>query len=63
MQYPLRMATLGVEAVVEFATTGRTPQNTPGLDFYDTGTTLVTEEPVSGVPSISAGSGLGECWG
>ncbi len=63
MQYPLRMATLGIEAVVEFATTGRKPQNTPGLDFYDTGTTLVTEEPVSGVPSISASRGLGECWG
>ncbi len=63
MQYPLRMATLGVEAVVEFFTTGRKPANTPGLDFHDTGTALVTDVPVPGVPSIGTGCGLSECWG
>ena len=63
MQYPLRMATLGVEAVVEFFETGRKPVNTPGLDFHDTGTALVTDVPVPGVPSIGTGRGLSECWG
>ena len=63
MQYPLRMAALGVEAVVEFSKTGKRPENTPGLDFYDTGVALVTEEPVPGLPSISAEQGLKECWG
>lgn len=63
MQYPLRMATLGVEAVVEFFTTGRKPANTPGLDFHDTGTALITNAPLSGVPSTGTGRGLSECWG
>ena len=39
MQYPVRMAALGVEAAVEFTRTGRMPENTPGLDFHDTGVT------------------------
>ena len=63
MQYPLRMATLGVEAVVQFFETGRLPANTPGLDFHDTGTALVTDVPTPGVPSIGTGRGLSECWG
>lgn len=63
MQYPLRMASLGIEAVVEFARTGRKPENTPGLDFHDTGVALVTDEPVSGIPSLSVEQGLKECWG
>ncbi len=63
MQYPLRMARLGVEAVVEYSKTGKRPGNTPGLDFYDTGVSLVAEEAVPRVPSISADQGLRECWG
>ncbi|MDE2922087.1 MAG: substrate-binding domain-containing protein [Acidobacteriota bacterium] len=63
MQYPVRMASLGIEAVVEFSTTGATPENTPGLDFHDTGVTLVTEKPVPGIPSMGADAGLSECWG
>ena len=63
MQYPLRMATLGVEAVVEFFETGRRPTNTPGLDFHDTGTALVTDVPAPGGPSIGTGRGLRDCWG
>lgn len=63
MQYPLRMAILGVEAVVESLTTGRKLANTPGLNFHDTGAALVTEAPVAGVPSIDTSRGLSECWG
>lgn len=63
MQYPVRMATLGVRAVVELTRTGTRPLNTPGLNFHDTGTTLVTEEAVPRVPSISASRALRECWG
>ena len=63
MQYPLRMAELGVEAVVAFVRTGRKPENTPGLDFHDTGVALVTDEPVRGVPSISTERALKDCWG
>ena len=63
MQYPLRMASLGLEAVVAFVRTGRKPKNTAGLDFHDTGVTLVTDAPVPGIPSISSEQALRECWG
>jgi fructose transport system substrate-binding protein len=63
MQFPLRMAALGVEAVVEFAKTGKKPVNTEGLSFYDTGVKLVTDEPVEGIPSITSEQALAECWG
>ena len=63
MQYPVRMASLGVEAVVTFMRTGRKPENTPGLDFHGTGVTLVTDAPVPGVPSVSSEEALRECWG
>ena len=63
MQYPARMASLGVKAVVEFAMTGKMPAKTPGSDFYDTGVTLVTDQPVPGIPSISAERALTKCWG
>jgi len=62
-QYPLKMASMALEAIVKFAKTGQKPQKTPGLDFYDTGATLVTDKPVPGVPSISTAEGLRSCWG
>ncbi|WP_420346597.1 sugar ABC transporter substrate-binding protein [Pelagibius sp.] len=63
MQFPLRMASLGVEAVVEFAKSGTKPENTEGLSFFDTGVELVTDEPVDGIPSISSEEALAKCWG
>ena len=62
-QYPLLMASLGVEAVKAWADNGAKPQNTPGKDFFDTGVALVTDAPVDGVPSISSAEGLKLCWG
>ena len=63
MQFPLLMASLGVEAVVEFAKTGKKPEPTPGLEFFDTGVELITDSPVEGVESISSDEGLKLCWG
>ena len=63
MQYPLRMAALGIEAVVEFARSGAEPTHPAGAAFHNTGVTLVTDEPVPGIPSISTAHGLQECWG
>jgi len=63
MQFPLRMASLGVEAVVNYARTGEKPTNTEGLSFFDTGVKLVTDEPVEGIPSITSEQALAECWG
>jgi fructose transport system substrate-binding protein len=63
MQFPLRMASLGVEAVVEFARSGKKPGTSEGLSFYDTGVELVTDAPVEGLPSITSEEALKQCWG
>lgn len=63
MQFPLLMASLGVEAMVEFAKSGKKPENTEGLGFRDTGVELVTDEPVDGIPSITSDEALAKCWG
>ncbi|MNL67633.1 hypothetical protein D3C87_1922390 [compost metagenome] len=57
------MAALGVEAVKKFADTGEKPKPTEGKSFFDTGVTLVTDKPVSGVDSIDTKQGLDKCWG
>ncbi len=62
-QYPLKMAALGVQAIVDFVKTGKKPTATPGLTFTDTGATLITDKPVPGVPSITSAEGLKLCWG
>ena len=58
-QYPLKMASLALEAIAS----GKIPPNTEGLKFLDTGATLITDKPVDGVPSIDTKKGLGLCWG
>ncbi|WP_235031149.1 sugar ABC transporter substrate-binding protein [Geminicoccus flavidas] len=63
MQFPLKMAALGVEAVAKFAEDGSKPEPTPGLDFYDTGVELVTDKPVDGLESITSEEALKLCWG
>ena len=63
MQFPLLMASLGVEAVVEYAKNGGIPANTPGLNFFNTGVELITDQPVSGVNSLTSAEGLEKCWG
>jgi len=62
-QYPLLMASLGVEAIKKWADEGIKPEVTPGKDFFDTGVALVTDSPVDGVPSITSAEGLALCWG
>jgi len=62
-QYPLLMASLGIEAIKKFAETGEKPQPTEGKDFFDTGVALVTAKPVEGVESIDVKTGLDKCWG
>lgn len=62
-QYPLLMASLGVEAVKAWADSGAKPDNTPGKDFFDTGVALVTDQPADGVESISVQEGMDLCWG
>ena len=62
-QYPLLMASLGIEAIKKFAETGEKPQPTEGKDFFDTGVALVTDKPAPGVESIDTKVGTEKCWG
>jgi len=63
MQFPLLMASLGMDAIVQYAKDGSLPENTPGLDFFNTGVMLVTDQPVDGVESITSVEALELCWG
>ena len=62
-QYPVKMAELGVKAIVDLAKTGQKPANSPGLDFYNTGVELVTDKPADGVKSITTTEASDICWG
>jgi len=62
-QFPDRMAQLGVDAVDRFARTGKRPHNQPGKDFFNTGTTLYTDDPQPGVPSVNLAKAATLCWG
>jgi fructose transport system substrate-binding protein len=62
-QYPLLMASKGVEAIAAWAKDGTKPANTEGKDFFDTGVTLITDTPVDGVDSIDSAKGADLCWG
>jgi fructose transport system substrate-binding protein len=57
-QYPLKMAQLGVDAGVEYAKTGKKPSG-----YHDTGVTLISDKPQSGVDSKDTAFGLENCWG
>ena len=62
-QYPLLMASKGIEAIAAFAKDGTKPEATEGKNFFDTGVKLVTDQPVEGVDSISVEEGKSLCWG
>jgi fructose transport system substrate-binding protein len=57
-QYPLRMAALGVSAVVKYANGGKKASG-----YTDTGVNLITGKALAGVPSKSVAYGLKNCWG
>lgn len=62
-QYPLLMASLGIEAIAQYAADGTLPAPTEGKNFFDTGVALVTDKAVDGVDSISVAEGTDLCWG
>jgi fructose transport system substrate-binding protein len=63
MQFPLKMASLGVEAIAKFAKDGTKPTATAGKDFVDTGATLITDDPQTGVEAKDSAWGKQNCWG
>jgi fructose transport system substrate-binding protein len=58
MQFPKKMAAMGVDAVVTYAANKQKPSG-----FVDTGSQLITDKPVAGVPSQDTAWGLQNCWG
>jgi fructose transport system substrate-binding protein len=62
-QYPLKMAQQGVEAVAAYAKDGTKPAATQGKAFTDTGVTLITDAPQTGVDSKDTTFGKQNCWG
>ena len=66
-QYPLRMASLGVEAIKTIADGGAPPENTSANgQFFDTGVTLCTDDPqetVTAAPQESSQYCIDNAWG
>ena len=62
-QYPVKMAELGVQAIFDLVQSGTAPEVTDGLDFYNTGVALVTDDTQDGVESIDTAEGGEICWG
>ena len=61
-QYPVNMATLGVETIASVVRGGDYPPVSDGLDFYNTGTALVTDATQDGVDSITSEEATEICW-
>ena len=57
-QYPLKMASLAVEAGVNYAKTGKKVSG-----YVDTGVTLISDKKAAGVDSRDTAYGLSACWG
>jgi len=57
------MADLGMKAIVKLAKTGKKPQTSQGLSFFNTGSQLVTDKTVPGLKSITSDQGSKICWG
>jgi fructose transport system substrate-binding protein len=57
-QYPLKMASMGVEAGIEYAKSGKKVSG-----YTDTGVTLIALKPVAGVESKDTKVGTDLCWG
>ena len=57
-QYPLKMASMGVDAGIEYAKGGKKAKG-----YTDTGVTLITDKPMKGVDSKDTKVGTDLCWG
>jgi len=62
-QYPLKMASLGVQAIIDIVKNNKKPTVSDGLDFYNTGVTLIAKTPEAGVDSKDPAYGLANAWG
>ncbi len=62
-QYPLLMASMGIDAIAAFAKDGTKPKASDGLSFFNTGVNLITDKPAEGVKSLDTKEGTAKCWG
>lgn len=64
-QYPGEMVNLGMQAIKKIIDSkGATkPEVSPGKNFFNTGTKLITDQPVTGLESITTDEGAKICWG
>ena len=58
MQFPYKMAAQGIDAVAEYAKSGKKPSG-----FVNTGSYLITDKPFDGLDSKDTKWGLENCWG
>jgi len=63
VQYPGKMAVLGMEAIAKVAHGGTKPSVSSGLSFFNTGTALVATQSFSGVTIESPTQASSGCWG
>jgi fructose transport system substrate-binding protein len=62
-QYPGKMASAGVKTVADVAKGGAKPTLPAGKDFIDSGTALVTSNPLTGLQSQTPDQAAQACWG
>jgi fructose transport system substrate-binding protein len=58
MQFPAEMVRQGIDAVIQAAEGGDAPSG-----FVDTGSVVITDNPVEGIESQDTAWGLENCWG
>jgi fructose transport system substrate-binding protein len=63
VQYPGKMASLGVSSIAKLARGGKKPSATGGKDFLDTGTALVAKDHPGNVKVQSTKVASKRCWG
>lgn len=62
-QYPGKMASIGVKTIAGVARGGAKPTLPAGKDFINTGTALITSQPIAGITSQTPAAAAGACWG
>ena len=63
VQYPGKMASVGVQTIASVAKGGAKPTLPAGQDYINTGTALTTANPVDGVTSQPPAQAATACWG
>jgi fructose transport system substrate-binding protein len=63
VQYPGKMASLGIDSIAKLARGGAKPTTSAGLSFFNTGTALATDKPLAGITSQTSAVAGKACWG